>query len=328
MPISDKAFGTLKKDVEDIKISISKLKDRKRWRIIGISSAVVALGIGLTAHLSRDFRSRVDEQIGAKLVEPLKQLNAHGEQLSAIQSSVERMQHDLDLIMQKELKIVSMLPPRQFQANLDLVGADVRVAADRKLKIDRKIISDLEAQLRSAPPEAKNYWSTISAFLQMATDSNVQLNPVSFSELPTSTRAPTHQAAPQMREAPGFPQGKIQRGWRTTMKCSGPPIYTLMGDLVPIKAGAEYLQIGMNQPADVSIGPSLLMVEGAGDVYIDGYKVRNVIFQNVHIIYGGGPLILKNVSFVNCTFTVPARPQSRGIVLALLSVPTINFKTS
>src|ERR1700676_2418300 len=35
---------------------------------------------------------------------------------------------------------------------------------------------------------------------------------------------------------------------------------------------------------------------------LDGFTWRNVVFINSHISYKGGPVILDNVTFLNCTF--------------------------
>jgi hypothetical protein len=45
-----------------------------------------------------------------------------------------------------------------------------------------------------------------------------------------------------------------------------------------------------------------------------GVHFRNVVFVGTRIQYGGGELDIENVSFVNCTFEIPA--QARGFLLA------------
>jgi hypothetical protein len=37
---------------------------------------------------------------------------------------------------------------------------------------------------------------------------------------------------------------------------------------------------------------------------LDGVHLTNVIFIDLRIVYRGGPVFLKNVVFVNCTFNV------------------------
>jgi hypothetical protein len=66
-----------------------------------------------------------------------------------------------------------------------------------------------------------------------------------------------------------------------------------------------------------------MTAEGPVRFAIDGYRLRNVIFDGVTIEYDGGPLIMENVYFVNCTFEVKPTNSTRQFTLAVLqSVPT------
>lgn len=49
---------------------------------------------------------------------------------------------------------------------------------------------------------------------------------------------------------------------------------------------------------------------------LDGFYLDNVVFENANIIYHGGPVILQNVRFVNCTFSVRRSPQSEKLLEA------------
>jgi hypothetical protein len=54
---------------------------------------------------------------------------------------------------------------------------------------------------------------------------------------------------------------------------------------------------------------------------IDGLFLENVTFENATIVYYGGPLILKNVHFINCKFTVPNSSQGDQLLLAAIKQP-------
>jgi hypothetical protein len=54
---------------------------------------------------------------------------------------------------------------------------------------------------------------------------------------------------------------------------------------------------------DSRTGPAFLNVRG-GEFPLDGYYLKRVIIQDAHIIYNGGPLVLDQVFFVNCTFEI------------------------
>jgi hypothetical protein len=60
---------------------------------------------------------------------------------------------------------------------------------------------------------------------------------------------------------------------------------------------------------------AFFIVVGVGDtIVLDGEYMRNVIIRNANVAYDGGPLVLENVYFVNCTFT-SFRPTKPGIDL-------------
>ncbi len=53
-------------------------------------------------------------------------------------------------------------------------------------------------------------------------------------------------------------------------------------------------------------GPRYVIVDGPSDGFndLDEMRFKNIIFTNTAISYKGGPLVLDNVYFVNCTFTI------------------------
>jgi hypothetical protein len=60
-------------------------------------------------------------------------------------------------------------------------------------------------------------------------------------------------------------------------------------------------------------------IEGGGQV-LDGIDWENTVFINARIIYRGGPVDLKNVLFVNCTFDVPSSPRGDSLLnMAILN---------
>lgn len=66
---------------------------------------------------------------------------------------------------------------------------------------------------------------------------------------------------------------------------------------------------GLASPGGVR-GPIVEDSRLTGGIQIlDGITWINVVFENTHIRYKGGPLRLRNVRFVNCTFDVPESPR-------------------
>jgi hypothetical protein len=60
---------------------------------------------------------------------------------------------------------------------------------------------------------------------------------------------------------------------------------------------------------------------------LDGYHFKNVVFENFHIAYHGGPLILENVTFIHCSFDFQNKMSSRSLATALLKGLRVTFKT-
>lgn len=79
-----------------------------------------------------------------------------------------------------------------------------------------------------------------------------------------------------------------------------------------IPAGNNLLNVVANpmNPKTSSVTGLILI---APQQILDRIEWNNVTFVNTHIVYAGGPLKLKNVHFVNCTFETPS--TDRGIML-------------
>jgi len=56
-----------------------------------------------------------------------------------------------------------------------------------------------------------------------------------------------------------------------------------------------------------------------GTVYLDDERMRKVIVQNSVIEYDGGPLLLENVYFVNCTFDIRETPKDKQLGTSILA---------
>jgi hypothetical protein len=98
--------------------------------------------------------------------------------------------------------------------------------------------------------------------------------------------------------------------------------------IVPREVAAQLNQIGIDFNKDNPKGAAFLIALGGGAI-IDGMQLRNVIFHNVHIFYNGGPLIMTNVYFVNCTFEMKSSKNSKNLALAALApTPETTFTAS
>jgi hypothetical protein len=97
---------------------------------------------------------------------------------------------------------------------------------------------------------------------------------------------------------------------------------------VPKESAAQMMKIGNDLNAGMSVGNAYLYSIG-GAAILDGMQLRNVIFQNVHVVYNGGPLIMTNVYFINCTFDMKSSKNTQKLALATLEPsPATTFSAS
>jgi hypothetical protein len=90
---------------------------------------------------------------------------------------------------------------------------------------------------------------------------------------------------------------------------------------------ASFEPLNEKRNGSVSNGPGLVSLNGnGGDLQIDEHRAKNVVFNNLHIIYHGGRLDLNRVYFVNCTFDIPSNSQQTVLFARALfsSIPS-NF---
>jgi hypothetical protein len=93
----------------------------------------------------------------------------------------------------------------------------------------------------------------------------------------------------------------------------------------PREQAAQVMKIGKDLDAEQALGVAFLFGYGGGMI-LDGMQLRNVVFQEVHIVYSGGPLKMTNVFFLNCTFEM--KPDTNTLKLASAALtpgPAISF---
>jgi hypothetical protein len=97
--------------------------------------------------------------------------------------------------------------------------------------------------------------------------------------------------------------------------------------LVSADQAARFNRIGEGLKTDTVYGNAFIIVTG-GAAILDGYELKNVVFQNTHVVYLGGPLQLKNVYFIGCTFDFISDNNGKEMVAAILSSPAISLGLS
>ena len=92
---------------------------------------------------------------------------------------------------------------------------------------------------------------------------------------------------------------------------------------VPREQAAVMAPIGT--PPDTSSDGDKFVVLTGGAMTLDNTEFRHVIFSNVHVAWQGGPVIMRDVYFVNCTFDL-LRDNGQNLADAILSNTAVDFQ--
>jgi hypothetical protein len=106
----------------------------------------------------------------------------------------------------------------------------------------------------------------------------------------------------------------------------GSPQFTTSLKRVSIALAARFEPIDHPVAGEPSEGPELLLGVG-GDLTLDGFYLRSVVLEGVTVHYNGGPVILENVTFINCRFVMDNVDNSRAFSSQLLASSAVNFRT-
>jgi hypothetical protein len=103
---------------------------------------------------------------------------------------------------------------------------------------------------------------------------------------------------------------------------TGPDNYATIGIARPPDL-AEMLHID-DLPPNSSYGPAYLVVKGM-DATLDNFRLKHVLFQDMRLSYHGGPLVLNQVYFVNCTFQVDPVVESWTLISKVIEGGWVKF---
>ena len=68
------------------------------------------------------------------------------------------------------------------------------------------------------------------------------------------------------------------------------------------------------------------VIEGKADeLVLDGFYLKNVTISDADVDYGGGPIRLENVVFINCRFHFVNLKPTRDLGVSILTASAVNF---
>jgi hypothetical protein len=204
----------------------------------------------------------------------------------------------------------------QKNGNLGLktVAALATQAREQNIAADPKQIATVGDQLTSSPELLKkknntDAWNALTGLLSYYTSLNA---------LPMGLR-PLPFGAPQYDF--GGTNGVMELGQIS---------YT--GGLVPIDQAAvgEHIINPARNP-DIKEAPQTVVFKANSQdeiAILDGHHLRNVVLINMTVYYGGGPVILENVSFVNCIFKLAQQDKCVSFGRSLFASNPITFHST
>lgn len=180
----------------------------------------------------------------------------------------------------------------------------VKAALKQGTRLDPKLMSAAGAKFADASTQTPSAWGAATALLSYASFLN--------------TSAP---GLSQLMPVPNATHFEITYNGRIG---TGAVTGTSTAPNLP-----EAHKLGLPDFNDkFKVGPAFFVSRNA-DAVLDGQFLKSIIFQDSHIIYNGGPLVLQNVYFVNCTFEI--KQEARGIEFAkavFAGSPSVNLNAS
>ena len=223
--------------------------------------------------------------------------------VSGIESDVRHIGGTVDAIRLKQISTAPMAQGIAAEAKNILSAARAK-----KIPIDKDVIIDTGKTFVSASRDNPEAWDAAISFVDYRSFLNIDAEP----RLPSLGKDP-----------PWYEVDILTVNHHATK-----PIVKGYG-VVPAEQGAILARIGQNLYEGQRFGAAFLVLTG-DDVILDGMAMKNVIYRGVHIEYHGGPLVMENVYFINCTFTLEPKPTPNSQLLAgkILDSPSLSFTIS
>lgn len=320
-----------KEDLQKVQAKIDRLSDKldekpvgerirthsTKWWITAVTLALafLALLVAIAAwlqpewstHQHTDLVSQINGQIDEKLKEPVGKINQISEDLADVKGTLRAW---APLITPQFYRKSSTLSQKDFEKSLPELKAVTQLAIESKTQIPSTDVTNLGKRL--VHTAAGN---TDSANLAWMTATTL-LNYRSF----LNALAPQ----PNLEDAKPLQSGKYDNRFFEYTRLGGEvPKLSSVGAL-PREQAAKLDLIGKDRNTDLQVGPALL-VDVGGSIQLDKMHLKNVVLQNVHVIYEGGPLILENVYFINCTFEMKKSVPSQALSVSLMEPSPTRF---
>lgn len=274
--------------------------------VIPLVGVAIMLGAWIEPHLRADAKSDMKNEVTDQLRDPLKQIGDIAGDVREIKGKLEILAPLIQKYTAQRLNEARTLTPKDLVAHLSELRNLATIARKEKITVKPGAVEEVGKKLvKAGNVEA---WNAAVEFLNYKSFLNSVLS------VPVNTVIGT---------------GALQTQYIETAPVGQTPAHFAVTGAVPREQAAQFLHIGNRDPNESnSLGNDWIIAEN-GNTIIDNMQMRKVIFRNVHVVYNGGPLRMKEVYFLNCTFEVRQQLNGNALAVAVLNPsPATTFATS
>jgi hypothetical protein len=292
MPLNDTDKSWVREAIRDAGQKRGLVFRIKEW---GGLAAIVPVAGFLLVQWNGYSRFRATAELRMDRVE--KSMDQAEDRVRRIEQSIQKISDRLDNLQLHQI-VSSPLDAQSAR----LAGQIVESAKSDRRSIDPEIVEATGKKLVSASQSLPVAWETAVQFL----------NYKSFMNQFSSAVPDSRNSKPRT--------GSRYRGFLPNEGRSEFSIAVSGAGSAPEALAAQFHPIGEDPNPGAENGDAVLFVRSDG-LILDDMELRNVVIMNTHVIYNGGPLKMRNVFFVDCTFEVKDNKATAGLVIAALSPP-------
>lgn len=196
--------------------------------------------------------------------------------------------------------------------NVTNVANTLQAAKNEKVKINLDVVQTAGSQFIAAAQENEAAWKAAISFVDYRSFLNEDYQP-SLGPLHPSNN-PHYSFTITVKSRPGATGPAIlYRGQILASGVASPENSALYQPLDSIQtpSGFAFLLVRSTGPDDVLV--------------LDDHRIKNVVIADSTVEYDGGPLLLENVYFVNCSFILPAAKNTRALGQTILESASVKF---
>lgn len=267
----------------------------------------LVVGSGALFSFSRwFFDDAVNHRIDSKLEQPAKDIHQIQLDVAKIGSKIDVLQDFLKPQIQKKLNDLAGDPSNRD--NQAVASALINQAQQGSLPaIPVSIIEEAGKSFLGAAANDAGAWMAALDFVKYRSTLNTPpINPVA---VPPQTKSGVANTNWVLNKVPGKPIPEMK--------------YVSNQALPQAQAArAEFLPTPPAQTTEMGVG-TFVMVGGA--LNLDSMHLRRVILLGVEVHYSGAPMLLDDVSFVNCIFVMDNAPRTRELASSILQSSSVNL---